>query len=1679
VTINNTAGNAGVTPLGLLPGQTVSGTGAGSVSGTIGAHGVGAIDAGAVSGSVSTGGGAPLGAVAVQGGKIVNSGLANFNNPTIAAATAVKVLNNITVPKGGLFSLDTAPNAPYLVETNPAFTNQQQWLSSDYYFQQMGMNSDQIQMRLGDGFYEQKLVQDQILSMTGKSVLTNYADTQAEFQALMTSGAQLAESLDLAPGTALSPEQVAQLTSNVVIMQTQIVDGESVLVPVVYLAQVNQENMGNGPVIAATNIDLQNAQSVTNSGTIKAANSFDIGAQSIDSSFGTLQSGGQMTLVTAGDVNLTSATLNAGSLTLQAGGDLILNTAANTLSQVSDTGATRVTTTLGPQASINVNGDAVIVTDGNFQQNAGALTVGGSLGMQIGGDWTLGVQQTGEHKVVERANGVSDTDINQVVGSSVKVGGQSNVAVSGDLTALGAQIDLGQGGTIAAKGNISLGAASATSTVNSNSSDDQGSRGYAETLHMSDQALTGTALQGGDTVNIVSGKDITISGSTISLDKGNANLLATGDVNIGAASETHELNSHETHSHDAIVSGSHVASGIDQTMTLSQGSTISADGVKIVSGKDINVTGSNIVGTNDVTLNAAHDVNITTSQDTQATQTDYSKSEYGFLSGITALNQLDGGLQGYSFGTRKTTDDQQSTQVTNNGSMIGSVSGNLTVTAGDDLHVTGSTVYAANDLGLAGKTVTIDAAQNTSTQNEQQSLSQTAISAGISNPILAAVQTANQMRQDAKEAKGDARLEALAAATAGLAVKNAIDAVASNPTSVGGIGVNVSLGASRSSSNSTASSSTAVGSTVSAGHNLSIAAAGAGADSNISVIGSDISAGNNATLNAEGNINLQAAQTSDSQTSTNGGSSASIGVTIGVGAQNGVSFQAGVSGTKGNGNGSDTTWTNSHVNAGNTLTLQSGGDTNVKGAVVGGQQVVANVGGDLNVESLQDVSHYDSKQTSGGVSVSVCVPPICYGASSASANFSQQNMDSDYASVGEQSGIKAGDGGFQINVQGNTDLKGAVIASSDKAVQDGANSLTTATLTHSDIENQAAYDASSVGMSGAYGGTIGKDQQGTANNTNPVGGTELPSYNGISATPPVAMGASGDASSTTGSAISGGAITITDGTKQQQLTGQTAAEAVAGISHDTNSTANTIAPIFDKDKIEAGFDITSQFINQVGTFVGNREKEADAATAAAKNPDLSPEQRAQAQQQADQLTAEWGPGGSYRQVLTALTAASSGNVAGSGAQFVQAGLVNYLQQQGAGLIGKLVVDGTITEGSPLHAALHAIIGCAAAAASDQSCGAGAMGAATASLLTNLFTDTDPNETEQQKQAKEDLVDTLVAGIATVTGSSSVAVTVNAAQAEVENNWLATQQIVQAKKELNACGNDVLCQFKTVAKWGGVSVRQDWLTTTGVGKGLAQAGFSDLQGMAQFLSHPIVGLNGLSQLLSTPDIASALGDQIVESLRGKISDMQTALNVGGDTNAELLGRDLGNLVWQVGSVVTAAEGIAKAGVELGTVGIKLSGDVLKGLSESSDATQATATIINNFYRDGASPALIQQTFERAALSSTHNANSSEVVLGKYIAGSADSYDAVAQAQGATYFSMSDWSTVQSQLGGDQMWNINKAFLDQQIAQGKTFLFTANPASATVGSYTNLEYQYLRSSGYNMVPDSGGYYRAVKK
>lgn len=149
-----------------------------------------------------------------------------------------------------------------------------------------------------------------------------------------------------------------------------------------------------------------------------------------------------------------------------------------------------------------------------------------------------------------------------------------------------------------------------------------------------------------------------------------------------------------------------------------------------LAGKDLNVAGSTIVGTNDVNLAAANNVNITTTQNTLQSNSSYQEHHSGFAtSGLTV-----------SLGTSSQSQNDQQSSVTNNGSTIGSLNGNVNVSAGNNLHVTGSEIYANQDTNLAAKSVTIDSAYDTSTQAEQQSSHPAGITVGISNAVVSAVQ---------------------------------------------------------------------------------------------------------------------------------------------------------------------------------------------------------------------------------------------------------------------------------------------------------------------------------------------------------------------------------------------------------------------------------------------------------------------------------------------------------------------------------------------------------------------------------------------------------------------------------------------------------------------------------------------------------------------------------------------------------------------------------------------------------------------------------------------------------------------------------------------------------------------------------------------------------------------------
>ena len=591
--------------------------------------------------------------------------------------------------------------------------------------------------------------------------------------------------------------------------------------------------------------------------------------------------------------------------------------------------------------------------------------------------------------------------------------------------------------------------------------------------------------------------------------------------------------------------------------------------------------GSAIASEGDVDLSARGSVNITAATSTLTERHHKEVKESGFLSG--------GGF-GISYGERTTTTDQARDATTQSGqsrSMVGSLGGNLNITAGDAIKVSGSDLHAGRDMTLEGKSVTVDSGRDNVHDKFEQSTVQDGLTLAVGGSVVGALQTMHAMKDAASQSK-DGRVQALAAATAALAAKNTANDIAQN-----GLNVSVSLtvGHSESHTSKTSGGSGNAGSTLKAGNDIKIVATGGGEASNINIVGSDVTAGGNVKLKADNEVNLIAAQDTESQHTDSSSMSAAAGVGASFGTSGtSIGFTASVSVGKGKEDGKGTTQLNTHVTAGNGLVIDSGGDTNIRGAVATGKQVVAKVGGDLNMESLQDTATFDSKNqslsASGTVGMGVSV----------SGSFSDSKLKSDYASVQEQSGIRAGAGGFQVIVDGNTDLKGGVVSSSQEAIADGKNSLSTGTLTVSDVANHADYKGHSVGLSGGVGSK--GDSRDAAPNTAGVAGDswKMMQTGGTGMNAPIAMGARDSASSTTHSGISGGLLSITNDQQQQALTGMSAGQVLAELNRDVSNERDTSGKIenkFDQASIQAGFEVVGALSGQVSTFLADQARATD------------------------------------------------------------------------------------------------------------------------------------------------------------------------------------------------------------------------------------------------------------------------------------------------------------------------------------------------------------------------------------------------------------------------------------------------------------------------------------------------------
>jgi filamentous hemagglutinin len=411
-----------------------------------------------------------------QGDLMTAGGTAAARQASSVQGAALAGVTKVT--PSGLFIRNPDAASNYLFETRPQFANQRQWASSDYLLKQLAFDPATTQKRLGDGFYEQRLVREQLAELTGHVSYSGASDDSIYSQ-LLTNAVSAAKEFGLRPGIALSAEQVKHLTSDIAWLESQTVmlpDGstETVLVPKVYLAHVGERALQPGGALMIGNgVTINTTEDIFNSG-------------------GVIDGGNGRTLLVAGqDILNRGGTIKGSSVVLAADRDIRNESLAVTQTyDFQQNGGSH--TSLSNEATIKTAGSLDIVAGRNLSDLAGKITAGSAVltaGNNIDFD-TIRTGSTYQSQIGGYAE--KNSSVTHQL-SQTSTTGDLKIAAKGDLNLTGTQVSIGTGGSgdgqLLAGRNVNI--AAVTNEASTSLQNDPGSKNYDKRIYENQTVIGG------------------------------------------------------------------------------------------------------------------------------------------------------------------------------------------------------------------------------------------------------------------------------------------------------------------------------------------------------------------------------------------------------------------------------------------------------------------------------------------------------------------------------------------------------------------------------------------------------------------------------------------------------------------------------------------------------------------------------------------------------------------------------------------------------------------------------------------------------------------------------------------------------------------------------------------------------------------------------------------------------------------------------------------------------------------------------------------------------------------------------------------------------------------------------------------------------------------------------------
>lgn len=1054
------------------------------------------------------------------------------------------MIDGLSLPTESLYRIHPEITANALVETDPAFTDRKQFLSSQYMIDALIQDPERRLKRLGDGFYEQQLVNQQILAATGRQYLTGYSDNEVEYKALLEEGIAYGKQFNLTPGITLSDAQMQAITTDMVWLETKtiLVNGkeQQVLYPKVYLAKQSAKSLdAMGGLISGRAIVSDTDADIHNQG-VMTADTIVLNGQNIHNT-GTID-GRTVAVAAKQDVNTTGAIHGNSNVAVRAGRDV--NVGARVKALLNQDVVVRQGTVgvsePGGQLSIAANRDVHL---------KGALVHGGShttMDITAGHDVNLGTEQLAAKKdMTVNSDNYNRTERRTELGTTILGDGDVAIRAGHDVSVRNGVVNSEQGTTTIAAGhdvNVTAG--------ESYSRDEYGIK-YKEKSLLSktvrtlrtDHEHTGvlSSTIGGNAVDMKANHDVSLTG---------ANVLGTKDVNITAGHDV-RTDSGEERQRDDIYEHS------KKTGLMSAGIGFTIGSKKVTD-----------------TLDGKYTNQVETLIGAAKGQVAIHANKAAHLTSASILAGTDATVQAPEMildGKHNTADIKQTHEVKTSG---------LTVSLGGSIASALNGAYALQQKGKDRHDKRLAALEYVEAGKELRK--------GLTNvneyraytPANVVNHADSLMDSGLQKMDFSARLDRLASSgqltekqlktVTGMRDKFAVEGAqeyqagfnemadiqgdqsqykAQKRAKKDGLAnIHVGIGSSYSKSVTELHNRDYAGGKIISNNTTSLLAkSNVPNTGTITAIGETIQ-GKTVDVIADNTINLQAATNTSRKTENNDTKSWSVGANISVNGGGVLGFDANYNKGMQRENTEKVSYAPSRITA-NTVNMTSGNDTNVIGSTVKGDRVIANVGGNLYIQSLQDKETYVGKQKNTGFSVSTNGTQL----GSISGEHSKGDTRSNYASVTEQAGIFAGKDGYTITTKGTTTLEGAIIDSKAAAEK---NTVSTGRLVMKDIENTAEYSSKNTGVSYNHIGNFKSLSQ--------AGQDAV--YNSLGLLPKLLPESKDSAHSTTKSAIADGTITVHDESVD-----------IRSISRDTANSLNKLDKIFDKKKVEERQELARLF----------------------------------------------------------------------------------------------------------------------------------------------------------------------------------------------------------------------------------------------------------------------------------------------------------------------------------------------------------------------------------------------------------------------------------------------------------------------------------------------------------------------